>query len=258
MVDPRPLQISARRRRGNQSVKIGYSLLNVLSNAGSPLPLSKIAAATGLSPSKVHPYLTSYVEIGLVAQNPTTQHYGLGPAAIQLGGAAARQLDVFEPAQGVMESLKEETGLTVSLSVWGRTGPLVVHKVDGISSIGRARLGDLLSVLGTATGHLYYAYLPEGYWRSLVDYELADQANVEHTKDINVGRIREERLSSHIYVDGFSVIATPILNRNDEIVGTIAALDLHSGDYNTRYEPTTCALKHAAERVSVHLIRAHA
>lgn len=50
-----------------------------------PLPLGELAARAGMASAKAHPYLVSFVRVGLVQQDSATGFYELGPFALQMG-----------------------------------------------------------------------------------------------------------------------------------------------------------------------------
>eukprot|EP01036_Dinobryon_divergens_P045710 gene45710-61106_t len=59
-------------RAGIQSVEVGFSLLEVLANAGDALMLRDLAARAGMSAAKAHRYLVSFQRLGLVVQDTGT------------------------------------------------------------------------------------------------------------------------------------------------------------------------------------------
>ena len=72
-------------RAGIQSVEVGFALLEGLTRSRGPLMLKDVAASAGMSAAKAHRYLVSFQRLGLVEQDPVSGHYGLGPAALQIG-----------------------------------------------------------------------------------------------------------------------------------------------------------------------------
>ena len=68
-----------------QSVGIAAKLLKALAAQGGVLPLKDLAAATGMARAKVHRYLASLRDAGLVAQDPESGRYQIGAAAITIG-----------------------------------------------------------------------------------------------------------------------------------------------------------------------------
>ncbi|HEX7687296.1 MAG TPA: helix-turn-helix domain-containing protein, partial [Burkholderiaceae bacterium] len=147
-------------QRAVQSVEVGGRLLLALAAHGAPMSLKDLAAGAGLPSSRAHPYLVSFGKLGLVEQDGASGRYLLGPAALQLGLAALHQLDAVRSATPVAEALARETGHAVGLAVWGNFGPTVIRMIDASEPLHVAmRAGTVMSILGTATGRAFAAYL---------------------------------------------------------------------------------------------------
>ena len=72
-------------RAGTQSVEVGFSLLQLLTEAQGPLMLRDPPARAGMSTAKAHRYPVSYQRLGLVVQDAGSTRYDLGPAALKPG-----------------------------------------------------------------------------------------------------------------------------------------------------------------------------
>lgn len=161
-------------RKGIQSINIGFSILAVLMDSAVPLPLKTISEKSGLSPSKIHSYLVSFTELGMVEQSEHTGFYSLGVLSLKLGLAYLNQADLFAVARPVMNRLAVEVGQTVFLGVWGNRGPTIVHRLDGPYSqtVFDLRIGSVLPLLSSALGRNFAAHLPEGVIAPLLQAEL--------------------------------------------------------------------------------------
>src|SRR6185369_6231006 len=104
-------------RAGIQSVEVGFSLLEVLSQAQGPLMLRDLAAAAGMSAAKAHRYLVSFQRMELVVQDDASTRYDLGPAALKLGLASLSRLDAVKLARQRVGALLDEVGHTIALAV---------------------------------------------------------------------------------------------------------------------------------------------
>jgi DNA-binding IclR family transcriptional regulator len=148
-------------QRAVQSVEVGGRLLLALAAHPGPMLLKDLAASADLPSSRAHPYLVSFGRLGFVEQDAATGRYLLGPAALHLGLAALHQLDAVRSATPVAEALARETGHAVALAVWGNFGPTVIRMIDAVQPLHVAmRAGTVMSILGTATGRAFAAYLP--------------------------------------------------------------------------------------------------
>lgn len=150
-----------RTQRAVQSIEVGGLLLQALATADGPLALKDLAGAAGLPASRAHPYLVSFGRLGLIVRDPGTGHYALGPACLQLGLAALRQLDPVREAGPVAEALAAATGQAVALALWGDFGPTVIRMIDARRPLHVSmRAGTVMSIRGTATGRAFAAVLP--------------------------------------------------------------------------------------------------
>src|SRR5262245_53536957 len=89
---------AVQRRRGIQSVGVGFRVLAALAADPEAAALGTIAKRAALSPSQAHRYLASLIASGMAVQNAASGRYELGPQAIQIGLAALARTDVFAEA----------------------------------------------------------------------------------------------------------------------------------------------------------------
>ena len=161
-----------RRQRGIQSIEVGLRVLQALAEQRRPLPLKDIGRLANMAPAKAHPYLVSFMQGGLVKQNPLTGHYELGPGALQLGLAALQQLDPLTEASQEAAQLAAASDLSIALAVWGQLGPTVVRLDEPRYPLHvNLRVGTVMSLFNTLTGRVCAAYLPEKMVRSMLEDE---------------------------------------------------------------------------------------
>ena len=161
-----------RRQRGIQSIEVGLRVLQALTEQRRPLPLKDIGRLADMAPAKAHPYLVSFMQGGLVKQNPLTGHYELGPGALQLGLAALQQLDPLTEASQEAAQLAAASDLSIAVAVWGQLGPTVVRLDEPRYPLHvNLRVGTVMSLFNTITGRVFAAYLPEKMVRSMLEDE---------------------------------------------------------------------------------------
>src|SRR5688500_537284 len=102
-------------------------VLKVLIESRRALHLREIAVAAEMAPSNVYRYLVSFVEAGMVSQDPATAQYDIGPLAVELGLAALRRVDSIEAGVEALSCLVSELELDGHLCVFGSAGPTVVR-----------------------------------------------------------------------------------------------------------------------------------
>ena len=149
----------AKSQRGVQSVEIGLRVAKILAEAPGALQLKELAARAGLSASKTHRYLVSLVRIGLVRQ--IDGRYDLGGMALDFGLAALARIDVVRMASPALASVRDQTGATTFLAVWGYNGPTIVRWEESSQPVTlNVRVGSIMPLLTSATGRLFAAFLP--------------------------------------------------------------------------------------------------
>jgi DNA-binding IclR family transcriptional regulator len=228
------------KRRGIQSIEIGFRILDVLRTAGRPLPLRQIAEDAGMAVANVHYYLVSFQAVGVIRQEADSGHYGLGPYALKLGMAALEQFDVFTAARPVMAELAATVGHTVFLGVWGNRGPTIVYRIEGGASrpILELRVGSVLPLLNSALGRNFLAHLPRTTTGELLKQELKinldDKAAPSHsdlpqsTADIEkmLASVKENGLSRcrDALLPHFTSLSAPVFDHLGEMIAAITLM----------------------------------
>ncbi len=161
-------------RRGIQSIEVGGALLQTLVRFGTPMMLKDLAREAGMPPAKAHPYLVSFGKLGLIEQDSVTGLYKLGSFALQMGLTALHELDAIKVASDQAAVLALTCQQNVALAVWGNHGPTVVRiqECNRIVHI-NMRTGSVMSLLDSATGRVFAAYLPAHLTAELLQQELA-------------------------------------------------------------------------------------
>ncbi|MET0461209.1 MAG: IclR family transcriptional regulator [Ilumatobacteraceae bacterium] len=116
-------------RTGSQSIERALAVLRGLAAADGDLGVSELAALTELSNSTVHRLLQALRSDGLVAQDPRTERYHLGPGLIALGRRAESRVRL-ERLRPRLEELAVATGESVSLGTRIGDEVLIVIHVD--------------------------------------------------------------------------------------------------------------------------------
>jgi DNA-binding IclR family transcriptional regulator len=159
--------------RGIQSIEVGGELLHALARSGEPMMLRDLAREAGMSPAKAHPYLVSFSRIGLIEQDPSTGRYEFGTLALELGIVSLRRLSAVRVATPAITALAGQIDHAVSLAIWGTHGPTVVRLEEPSHPVHIAmRVGSTVSLLETATGRIFAAFLPPATINAALDEEL--------------------------------------------------------------------------------------
>ncbi|MBP2449958.1 IclR family transcriptional regulator [Rhizobium leguminosarum] len=214
-----------RQGAGIQSLDVALSVLNTLVTFPGPVTLSELARTCRMQPSKVHRYLSSFTNAGLVAQTGRSGKYLLGPGALQLGLAAIGRHDFVNFAADGMSELCADTGMTALLSVWGNGGATVVRWERAVSpTVTSMGLGTTLPLLNSATGRAFLAWAPPAAIKTACDAELRRiKKNPSIAPDLeptavgvaNMIKLTKERGYASVegkFIPGLVAIAGPVLD----------------------------------------------
>lgn len=251
-----------RERRGIQSIEVGGEILKVLASEARPMALRDLVKAANMPSGKIHPYLVSFGKIGLVAQDPVTGHYLLGPMAIQLGLTSLQTLNPIREATPFAEALSEETSHAVALAVWGNLGPVIVRLIDASYPIHtNIRTGTVMSLANTATGRVFSAFLPRQFTEKLLlDDRIRLGPDIAHPLDAAVveemiGEARARHMSRSINhpTPGIVAFSAPVFDYSGNIALTITIMG-PTGTVDTDWDgPVSKALEACARVVSKRL-----
>lgn len=222
--------------RGIQSIVIGGRLLSALASAGRPLMLRDIAAASDLTPAQAHAYLVSFRKIGLVEQVSDSSLYQVGSFALQLGLARMRSVDALRLATRTAPGLAAELGLMVTVTVWGSLGATVVQVNEAGDQVHvNLRAGTVYSLLHTATGRVFAAFLPpeavKAHLKSAARISgLLEPATNEANAEVlaRVARARELGYATAVGspIPGVNAISAPVFDHTAQIQLAVTVIGL--------------------------------
>ncbi len=156
MSEPRKIQ------QGINSVVIGMTVLDAIVDAGGPISLNALSQQIDMSPAKVHRYLVSLIETGLVTRLKEPGLYDLGPKALDIGFKAIKRIDRVSLANEELDILNAKVDETVFLSIWNDDAALVVGRKASSRPITlMVRIGEVLSPIYSATGRMFAALIDD-------------------------------------------------------------------------------------------------
>lgn len=216
-----------RTSRGIQSVEVGGQLLKALARSGRRMALKDLARDADMTAAKAHPYLVSFGKLGLIEQDPTSGHYGLGQLAVQLGLISLQQVDPVRLTIAELPALAQAMDCTVSAAVWGSAGPIIVRVEEGPRAVNVSmRHGIPASLRHTGTGKVFAAYLPAAQIKEALVAQGEPDAWGDPQFEAELARIRELGLSqvNQELIAGISAMAVPVFDGFGRLALAIAAM----------------------------------
>lgn len=177
-----------------QSVTRAFELLDVIAARNGSVPLSVLAAETGLSQPTAHRLLRTLVSLGHVQQNDA-RSYGLGPGLVRLGDAASYGLAVA--SRPVLEDLVRGLGESANLAMLQGHQVLYVSHVPCSQSVRSfTEVGSRVPIHSTGVGKAMLARLPEDRALSLIGRTGLTQRTANTRTDVDalmreLGRIAD-------------------------------------------------------------------
>jgi DNA-binding IclR family transcriptional regulator len=124
--------------------------------------LSEASEHLGVAHSTAHRLLAMLAYHGFVRQEPDSRAYLAGPALVEIGLTAVRQLDIRRYARPVLEDLAGALGETVHLAVLEGSDVRYLDAVESSRALRvAARTGSVLAANCTASGKALLAELPD-------------------------------------------------------------------------------------------------
>ena len=254
--------------RGIQSIEVGGRLLLALAHHGQPLPLKDLALAAQMSAGKAHPYLVSFIKLGLVERETEGGRYGLGPLALQMGLIGLQQYDPVRMATERIDELARATGHTVAIAVWGHRGPTLVRIAEAPSPVHVSmRHGTVMSIPDTASGRLFAAFgPPEAVLEALANEAQAAPARSARARtggrfglgiafDREIARVRADGVAciAGVALPGISAVSVPVFDARGKLVLSLTAIG-PSATFDSAVDGAVAArLKPAAAQLSMRL-----
>lgn len=249
-------------KHGVQSFEVGIQVLQAILAGHRGMMLKEIAEAAGMSPSKAHRYLVSMVRSGLVEQDRANARYDLGPLALHIGLVASDRLDPIQVGLEAIAALRDEINEVTALATWSNNGPIVVRWERPQRPISVSVVtGSALSLVTTAVGRVFAAYLPRERTDRLLKRELEGRALPPGLRS----RAAIEKVLQQTRADGISMVerhhlaagvvslGTPVFDAHGEVTLAIGVVGIQ-GMLDVRVDGTVAqTAKAAAHRLSQQL-----
>src|SRR6201999_3792190 len=214
-----------------QSVDRAARILAVL-GAGPPrLGVTEIAARVGLAKPTVHGLLRTLEQHDLVAQDPDTGKYSLGPGVVSLGNSFLGGSELRARSLRWTEALAQRAGEAVWVATLSGSRVIVLHHVfrpdDTVQIL---EVGAAIPWHACALGHAIVASLPASQRAAALAADLAPLTGRTKTTPQALTRALAQVRAAGYAVEneeatvGDAGIAAPILGRDDVVAGAIGVV----------------------------------
>jgi DNA-binding IclR family transcriptional regulator len=244
-----------------QSVGIAVEVLDAIAAAGRPVRLTAIAERLNMPRARVHRYLKTLKQLGLVWQERSGERYGLGWRLFQLGQFASEQFEIKRRVEEPIRRLRDALDATVSVSV-----PANALAVTIIVEQPKTRRPNLMVLEGrrlvphaTAQGRIALAFAEDAAREQILAQPLRRLTDRTMT-DPDALRRRLARIRTELYEvcvgeirADVSTFAAPVLDRDGKLHAIVAVLQVSEDAPESRHPEIVRAVQHCAATVSKEL-----
>lgn len=213
-----------------ESVLKAVRVLEHLGEASDGLGARELAQWMGEPKSTVQRLLQTLEVCQMVAQDPVSQRYQLGPRTLQLGMVCLRRVDVRRAALPVMHALRDATGETVGLNIRVGDARMYIEQVESPHQLkAKAELGAPYALHTGSPGRVLLAFLPQAEIERILDGARLDPRTDEapRTKAEILDRLASIREQGSAVafgetIVGLNTIAAPVRNHLGEVAAALS------------------------------------
>lgn len=245
-------------RRGVDSVEVAGQLLQAMVRLGGTARLKALSDASGIPSAKVHRYLVSLQEVGLLRQLPETQEYALGLLAQQLGELAPPGADLIDMVAPMVAEFSRQAGEACGVAVWQPHGVTIVRWFGVHSEVSiTLRPGTVVNITTSCTGCVVAAHLPRELTEPLVRKDLENAGGATKSAIEKVFRtyaaIRRHGIAASYgtRIVGINALSVPVFNRTGYLALAVSMLGHESSFHALPDSPQAEKLKALASRLTM-------
>jgi DNA-binding IclR family transcriptional regulator len=242
---------------GTEAAARVADVLLLFTDGPESLGVSEIARRLGLAKAVVHRILRTLTDRGLLAPDPASRGYRLGPASAALGARALRESTLRAAAMPVLRELQRATAETTTISARVPGGRVYLDQVESTQEIKMTvEVGRRFPLHAASSSTCILAFLPvaeqeavlDGRLDAMTDRTVVDvaelRARLAEVRRVGYAHSVGERQS------GAASVAAPVFDFDGAVVGAISVCgpaDRVDDVARARFVPV---LSDAADRIS--------
>lgn len=223
--------------------------------------LSDLSQDLGLSMSTLSELLATLEDSAMVERDPVSRAFRLGPAVVELGLAARRDLGITRAARRDLDWLRDTTEETAILHVPSGAEAVIVdateswHQLKVVAPVGHrlpALAGSVAKVLlAAAPDERLLAALGPGPLRAFTGKSITDQD--AYRAELRLVRQRGYAIDDEEYLPGTRAVSAPVTGEAGDTVAVITVAGASSRVGRGQLRPLAGQVTAAAARVSERL-----
>jgi DNA-binding IclR family transcriptional regulator len=242
---------------GTEAAARVADVLLLFTDGPESLGVSAIARQLGLSKAVVHRILRTLTDRGLLAADPVSRGYRLGPASAALGARALRESKLRTVAMPVLRELQRATDETTTISARVPDGRVYLDQVESAQEIKMTvEVGRRFPLHAASSSTCILAFLPPHEQEAVLTGELGALTGRTVT-DVDALRARLGQVRAAGYAhsigerqSGAASVAAPVFGFDGIAIGAISVCGPADRVDDAARERFVPLLAEAADRIS--------
>lgn len=247
------------KKTGTQAIERAISILRLFADGDGTRSLTEVSRAVGLNPATTHRILASLVRERLLANDPLSERYEIGPDSLFLFAAAARRYGIAA-ARSELETLTALIHETAAIGVLDGSDTIVVLQVECDLPLRFTRkVGTRVPAHVSAMGKAILAFSPGvasrvealGELHRFTDHTVTDRPQL--LAELAETRQRGWAVNDNERWDGVRALAVPIVSGTLPVTASLGIQGPAERLPDSRMADVVGALQASAHRLSLHL-----
>ena len=245
--------------RAGPAVSRAVFIIRLLGDSNVPLNLKTISDSLNILPSTCLHIIRVLVHENLVQMDSETKKYQLANGLISLARSVINKSDFASLVQPTLDAISKQWGVTAMGVEVSSKQHIVVMALSKVESPFRlyVDVGSRFPTLVSATGRLAAAFSDQSWeeleeqfkkirWDKPIKFkDWKTEVDLAHKQGFSVDR--------NNYIDGITLIATPILNQNGFITHTLVVASLSNNLSQKKVNDLAAELKTKSKSLELYI-----